>query len=699
MPYKEEGQRMETDFDAINESYLDAYVESITTHSKYGGGFVCPLCNSGNGANHTGAFFLYRRDKREDGKKLFKCQSCGAGGDIYDLYAAVNNVSLKEASKAILERFQAGNAYIARKPQKTQQTGAEGEKRQTQEEQPQPDFSDFFLQAERGLEYCPDLRGISLATLRRFHVGYVKNWRYPLSEFLKKEGHTRAAWERLPSSPRWIIPLGKGGYLARDLRRNLPENATLHKQKIGKQELFNIAALSTAQDFLFIAEGEFDAMALEDVGATAIGLGGKERVTAFISLIEKHRPKAKLVLALDNDPPGEQAKAKLVKRLIELSIPFAVMGYEGKDPNAALELDRDALAAAVQRAKQGLFIGGEMEEIQEQPQSPFINVGDFLDTFNSIRERNKSRPKIKTGFADLDYRLSGSLSPGLYILGGLSSTGKTAFALQLADQLAMQGQSVLYFALEMSKDSLIARSISRLSYLAARERDGDFDARQTALTIRDVLEGGKDISPLLEDYGRRIAKNLWMYSAIEGITVERVKDYVETFIKDTGRRPVVCLDYMQILRPPVIRGRAVTDKQVADENMSTLMLLAHNNEIPVIAISAFNRASNKEGVSMASYRDSSGVEYGADVLLAMEPLKVSDAIANAKSERELSQSRKDAQDEINQEAADGAAYTIVLHILKNRGGPRGKIELSYRPKFNLFEDMKQPNSNVYKRRL
>ena len=68
---------------------------------------------------------------------------------------------------------------------------------------------------------------------------------------------------------------------------------------------------------------------------------------------------------------------------------------------------------------------------------------------------------ISTGFNNLDKVLDGGLSNSLYVIGAISSLGKTTFVIQIADYVASQGQDVLFFSLEMSIYELIAKSISR----------------------------------------------------------------------------------------------------------------------------------------------------------------------------------------------------------------------------------------------
>ena len=94
-----------------------------------------------------------------------------------------------------------------------------------------------------------------------------------------------------------------------------------------------------------------------------------------------------------------------------------------------------------------------------------------LDRFSRYRDR-------KTGYSNLDAKMS--LYPGLYVLGAISSLGKTMFCGQMADQLAFAGEYVLYFSLEQTRLELVIKGLSRLMAQADMGR---------ALTSMEIRRG------------------------------------------------------------------------------------------------------------------------------------------------------------------------------------------------------------------
>ena len=99
------------------------------------------------------------------------------------------------------------------------------------------------------------------------------------------------------------------------------------------------------------------------------------------------------------------------------------------------------------------------------------NVLNYLDEFNELIKDTKYNPPLSTGIDELDRALEGGFyKKNLVILGAISSLGKTTLALQIGDNVARNGTDVLIFSLEMSKEELIAKSLSRNSYLKAYDK-------------------------------------------------------------------------------------------------------------------------------------------------------------------------------------------------------------------------------------
>lgn len=263
----------------------------------------------------------------------------------------------------------------------------------------------------------------------------------------------------------------------------------------------------------------------------------------------------------------------------------------------------------------------------------YSNIDSFFNYINA--ERNY----IQTGYDKLDKCLNGGLSSNLYVLGAMSSVGKTTFSLQLADNIANNGKGVIIFSIEMTSNDLTAKSLSRLSII-----------NNENLTVSDILNNKnidrvKKVIPLYENIG----KNIYLY---EGITnIESIEKVINDYIKNNNDTPVIIIDYLQILQSNI----SMTDKQKNDYNISSLHHISKKYQLPVWVISAFNRSSYDTKKDMSSFKESGQIEYEADILITLE------------------QRNKNI---------------IDLNIIKNRYGVKDiNIAYNFTPEYNLFEEI------------
>lgn len=625
------------------------------------------------------------------------CFSCEADWDIFDVIAVeelgapvVNNqpqYDFKKAKKVAQQLF-TGNNYsdtlsdgregtskrvydqkqsINRKEAKNAQRGSEGQINASKINEEFIKRSQIYFSKEfnslsetdrsrlepfraEAMKYIKK-RGIDAETARKFNLGYIANWVSPTA---------RAHGANPKPTPRLIIPTSKNSYIARDTRANIPENEQKYrKMKEGPVRIFNGEALKENQP-IFIVEGEIDALSILKTGlAPAIGLGSVANVRKFVGLVksyQKQRPDnfyPTLLLALDNDPAGQKAKTALKAQLDQLGVTsYEVQIARGhKDANEALVADRVKFA----------------EDLKRTLQDPANRMQALLDYIN---ESEDIKP-VATGIMSLDEVLDGGLYEGLYGLGAISSLGKTTLALQIADYIAeIDKRPVLYFALEMGWQELMAKSISRTTFertvgddtLAQSTRSilkGRWKERYNKAQYDNVMASFKAYG----DYQHRIEIH---DGSEKRPTVADIAHVVDNYVGRTGEKPVVIVDYLQILKPSNERA---TDKANVTTSVNQLKKIATHYHIPVIAISSFNRSSYEKKVSMDAFKESGEIEYSSDVLIGLQ-FKGIDV---------------DGFD-IN-EAKEAEMRRIEAVILKNRNGVTGKvIDLCYYPMFNKYVD-------------
>ena len=639
-------------------------------------GFICPICGSGSGKNGTG---ITTKDNVH-----FTCWAgCFTNEDIIDIigreYQLTDyNSKLQKAAELFGITVESGySRSSAAEDFKDLYHNQAGNARYTQQDihntqyTTEPDYTAFFLQAAERIGDTDYHRGISSATLSRFKVGYVAEWRHPKAP-------------NAPASPRLIIPTSKQSYLARDTRAELTEEQKKYsKSKVGKVRIFNSRALREAQKPIFIVEGEIDALSIIDVGGEAVALGSTANKRALIAMLENEKPAQPLIIAMDNDEAGSKANRELAEGLERLRIPFYRLDIAQpyKDANEALNADRDAFRVAVEQAENIEAETLEAEREQLRREAAVYSLPDFIKKI----EQSKRASFIPTGFSSLDDLLDGGLYAGLYVVGAISSLGKTTFCLQIADQIAQSGQDVLIFSLEMARDELIAKSVSRLTLLEDMRQNG---STAHAKTTRGIMTGTRyaDYSQteksLIQDsvtaYGN-YAKNIYITEGMGNVGVEDIRDKVQKHIKITGKAPVVLIDYLQIIAPADMRA---TDKQNTDKAVLELKRLSRDYGIPVIGISSFNRDNYTAPVNLASFKESGAIEYSSDVLIGLQysGMDYQEGEADKAREKRLRELMKS----VIADGKNGKPQKIQVKILKNRNGSKGDTLLDFYPMFNYF---------------
>lgn len=183
-------------------------------------------------------------------------------------------------------------------------------------------------------------------------------------------------------------------------------------------------------------------------------------------------------------------------------------------------------------------------------------------------------------------------------LGAVSSLGKTTFIHQMADQIACAGQPVLFFSLEQTRLELTTKSLSRIM--------AQVDAR-TARTSLQIRKGHVDervmaAERIYNEYGN----NVYVVENTFSATMESIENDVEIFIKEKQQKPVVVIDYLQVIQPP--EGSNKTAKDLVDMHVSRLKKLQAKHKLVMMVVSSFNRRNYLTQVDFESFKESGGID-------------------------------------------------------------------------------------------
>ncbi len=548
------------------------------------------------------------------------------------------------------------------------------------------------------LKYLTADRGLSLETVEAYKLGYCPGGQ---NDLLKAYPEHQAKGKKARLY-QLIFPYldenGRAGYFLSEISdRGQVDEYNGKYRKINRGEagdelpaqLFNERYLKAeTPPVIFLCEGIYDALSVEEAGGKAIAfVGTADR--RFLGLCKKYRPQTSFIISLDNDPAGSIAIERVKKGLDQLGIHYIVRTAEsGKDFNDALRTDREAFKAFVWKCVEEAQEGRRELEEQEREAYMLTAATNALQSLRNRIEKSKTAAFYPTGFPSLDNLLDGGFYGGsLYFVGAISSLGKTTLCLQIMDNIAAAGNDVLIFSLEMSKEELAAKSVSRHTLL---EAIGKKKTSAFAKTVRGIMTGTryKDYSSeelqIIEDAMgayRGYSDHVFIHEGVGDLGAKEVREIAEKHIRITGRRPVILIDYIQILAP--YNDRA-TDKQNTDKSVLELKRLARDLSLPVVGISSFNRDNYTQPVNMASFKESGAVEYSSDVLMGAQYMGMDwqegegEKARNARL-RELFSSQI-------QKARSGAGQDIQLKILKNRNGSKGDLRLTFYPMFNYFTE-------------
>lgn len=493
------------------------------------------------------------------------------------------------------------------------------------------------------------LRGISRQTQKDFNLGY----------------DPRGGCVVIPCSPHYYVRRsvnGKKFY-------NIP-NANV--------ELFNAHRLINSNNKpVFVVESAICAISIEQVGGMAMALNGLGNIDKLVDFIkEKQVTDVKLVVSLDNDDAGKKASADLKDKLAQLGV--VVVGGnisdECKDPNELLLKDAHRLIDNVSNlsSKINEIIEQEKQALEEARQRRIDeykknSVANRLQGFINGIADSVNTSFVSTGFDKLDNIFGGGLFEGLYVVGALSSLGKTTFVIQMMDQIAQRGDDVLIFSLEMAETELISKSVSRLTLLNNPSLAKTNRQITTGRYYSNYSQEEKDlITNCINEYGS-YSGNIYIRESIGDVTVATIRKMVQEHIDILGRKPVVVIDYIQILRPI---DPKTSDKQAVDYNVMDLKRISRDFKIPVVGISSLNRQSYKDKIAMASFKESGAIEYSSDVLIGLQ-------LEGAGSEGF----------DVDQAKAENPRKIEAI-ILKNRNGATGgKINYNFYTPYNYFREV------------
>lgn len=672
--------------------YLEPSTEYRTIKDPEKIMYCCPFprCNSGHKGHKdkdSGKIVANGAVKYYKETNTFYCFSCQKAGDYIDLFMIANKIDYNEALSLLADKIgitidrysPAGTAEreVGRKMAPSE-SPTSGEKAQgnikplpdtkTPENaletptEPPADFTAYYKACRKRLtdpaamEYL-NRRGISRATAEAYWIGYD-----PEADPASAPGAMGSEYKPHPT-PRLIIPTSTSHYIG----RRIDKKREFSKMNPGGSTpaIFNGRVLFTQEvQEIFVVEGAFDALSIIEAGATALALNSTSNGKKLIELLRNRRTAATLILCPDNDKDPKTAEnvkaafAELAEGLKELNISCLTADINGeyKDANEHLTSDREAFIKAVEKARR-------------QAAAKPDNTQYYIDALMA-GEIERFKDEIKTGFANLDTVAGGGLYAGLYVLAASTSIGKTTFALQLADQLATGGRDVIFFSLEQSRLELVTKCIAR------RTAQKDLTKAVSSLAIRKGYMT-PEIKQAVNDFKEATRDRLNIVEGNFACDISFISDYIRRYMKRNKARPVVFIDYLQILQPGEDAQRQGV-REAIDSTITALKRLSRAEDLAIIIISSINRANYLAPFDLDSLKESGGIEYTCDVVWGLQLQCLNDDLFD--KDKHIKEKREKIK-----EAKAANPRKIELQCLKNRyGKANDTCNFLYYPDKDLF---------------
>lgn len=270
---------------------------------------------------------------------------------------------------------------------------------------------------------------------------------------------------------------------------------------------------------------------------------------------------------------------------------------------------------------------------------------------------------IQTGMAAFDKLLRGGIPrQSLVILTAAPGTGKTTLAQQIFETSAAQGIDVVFMNLEMSREQLLARSLSRMVHRMGGNIEASTIMRGYAWTDaqRHYIEAAA--TRYRDEIAPRMQYNPNTGTSLTAI-MEALVNAAQTAKKAGRPAPVAVLDYLHLITAD---GRE-EQQELIKRTVAALKRWAIEYDTFVFAISANNRTSNKSAqIALDSARDSSSIEYTADIQMSLNYREV--------HEGTVSPNNPDEMERLQQEKP----RRMVCQVLKSRmNEPGGKLYLNF----------------------
>jgi replicative DNA helicase len=290
-------------------------------------------------------------------------------------------------------------------------------------------------------------------------------------------------------------------------------------------------------------------------------------------------------------------------------------------------------------------------------------VKDSFGSIDALYEQGREVTGLATHYIDFDRMTSGLQDSELIIIAARPSMGKTAWAINIAENAAVRGGKVVaVFSLEMSKSSLLRRMLASQALVNSK-------AIQTGMLMRD------DRTKLINGLEKLMESKIFIDDT-PGITLAEMRAKARRLKQQQGSLDLIVIDYLQLMTGANTGGKGFENRTQEVSAISRgLKALAKEMKVPVVALSQLSRASEQRGGDkkplLSDLRESGSIEQDADVVCFIH--------------------REEYYDRENEDLK-GKAEIIIA---KQRNGPTGSVHLAYLADYTRFENLQPGDPGGY----
>lgn len=420
--------------------------------------------------------------------------------------------------------------------------------------------------------------------------------------------------ENIPASSRCLIlPYNSSRFLIRSID-NAPQ---VKRGNTGgkKTEVYNPYNVNF-EKAVFVPEGEIDAMSIHKAGFPAVALSGAGEYKILIRTLESSgvdKAKVRIILLFDNNDSGagQNAAKKAIAELKAAgysAVNFILSPSRKYDANEFLQKDFDGFRE-------------RLTEIYKQANREFAKIegvevlADVFDDLDEMSEKLKGN-LLKWGSPTLDEKLP--MLPGCYLLGALPSLGKTTFALNVAANVCEQGAAVLYISFEPTSKQIAVKDLARYWFKKIWNNHRDNRSPELVPTATQMMLGrynstfGFDEMKKVREELKAKRENFYFLQGRRETArdlISKIKPYVDNGVK------FIVIDYIQLIKGT---DTTKTAREQIDETIRELQIFQSENDLVILFISSFNRENYRNYACIESFKESGGLEFTADAILALQ---------------------------------------------------------------------------------